>query len=552
MASSSLLLGWLSWLVVHTNKGPSSNVVTAFVSSPVRGVPSTTPSVIVKSIPAPTRITTTNRRSYFHAKTTTTRLFNQPLATEGDWSAYLDENNTGFVYYFNSVTGQSLWEKPTPTFPDVNLSGEAQRRADQQKEAYLKEQQARAASAAPAKKGFFGSILETPASKETVSEPQKAKQDAAQEKSGGMWFGQPQTAAAKTKQEASTSKNDWFGPSLFADALPERPTTQKEKVDEKGKGDWFGSLFASTTSADEEKKAQTKPKKEGGGAGGLFGGMLKSAATSNGAAATTTATKEKIQVTGTATETIAPIQIQSAAYVLPHPAKVRWGGEDAVFTRGRTFGVFDGVSGAEKLDGVPLYSKTLADEMKRVLPDEDESLTMPEITKRLLQCVEIADQTATGASTAVVACIGQDGFLRALNVGDSACLVIRNNRVVAKTREISHYFECPYQLSVDSPDRPRDGTKLNVELARGDLVLMGSDGIFDNLSEKQVLEIVDKEKKNLSTLAKRVVELSRKVSLDRKAPTPYAKLAKRYGDPDFADGLGGKVDDVSCIVVRYE
>ena len=177
---------------------------------------------------------------------------------------------------------------------------------------------------------------------------------------------------------------------------------------------------------------------------------------------------------------------------------------------------------------------------------------MPEITKRLLQCVEIADQTATGASTAVVACIGQDGFLRALNVGDSACLVIRNGRVVAKTREISHYFECPYQLSVDSPDRPRDGTKLNVELARGDLVLMGSDGIFDNLSEKQVLEVVDKEEKNLSTMAKRVSEVSRKVSLDQKAPTPYAKLAKRYGDPDFADGLGGKVDDVSCIVVRYD
>ena len=219
-SSSSLLLGWLSWLVVHTNKGPS-NVVTAFVSSPA--VPrSTTPPAIAKTIP-PTRITTTNRRSYFHA---TTRLFNQPLATEGDWSAYLDENNTGFVYYFNSVTGQSLWEKPTPTFPDVNLSGEAQRRADQQKEAYLKEQQARAAGAAPAKKGFFGSILETPAPKETVSEPQKTK--------------------------------DWFGPSLFADALPERPTTQKEKADEKAKGDWFGSLFASTTSTDEEKKVENR------------------------------------------------------------------------------------------------------------------------------------------------------------------------------------------------------------------------------------------------------------------------------------------------------
>jgi len=38
------------------------------------------------------------------ATTTTTRLCMtapEPLATEGDWSAYLDEASTGLVYYFN-------------------------------------------------------------------------------------------------------------------------------------------------------------------------------------------------------------------------------------------------------------------------------------------------------------------------------------------------------------------------------------------------------------------------------------------------------------------
>ena len=247
----------------------------------------------------------------------------------------------------------------------------------------------------------------------------------------------------------------------------------------------------------------------------------------------------------------APIQIQSAAYVLPHPAKVRWGGEDAVFVMGRTFGVFDGVSGAEKLDGVPLYSKTLAEEMKRQFVSDDESLSIQELSKRLTRSAEVADRIATGASTAIVACISADGFLRALNVGDSTCIVIRQNRVAKRTREISHYFECPYQLSVDSPDRPRDGTRLNVELQRGDLILMASDGIFDNLSEAQICEIVAKEK-TPTAMAKRVSELSRKVSLDGAAITPYSKLAKRYGDPDYADGLGGKVDDVSCIVVSYK
>ena len=47
----------------------------------------------------------------------------QPLATEGDWSAYLDETVTpSKVYYFNHNTGESLWEPPTPTFPDKFLA----------------------------------------------------------------------------------------------------------------------------------------------------------------------------------------------------------------------------------------------------------------------------------------------------------------------------------------------------------------------------------------------------------------------------------------------
>jgi len=46
---------------------------------------------------------------------------NSPLATEGDWSAYLDSNYRR-VYYFNHNTGESLWQPPTPTFPDVSQS----------------------------------------------------------------------------------------------------------------------------------------------------------------------------------------------------------------------------------------------------------------------------------------------------------------------------------------------------------------------------------------------------------------------------------------------
>jgi hypothetical protein len=47
-----------------------------------------------------------------------------PLVTEGPWSAYLDQDNTGMVYYFNSDMGESLWEPPTDTFPLVSMDKE--------------------------------------------------------------------------------------------------------------------------------------------------------------------------------------------------------------------------------------------------------------------------------------------------------------------------------------------------------------------------------------------------------------------------------------------
>ena len=103
-----------------------------------------------------------------------------------------------------------------------------------------------------------------------------------------------------------------------------------------------------------------------------------------------------------------------------------------------------------------------------------------------------------------------------------------------------------------SPDRPKDGTKLNIELVPGDLIIAGSDGVFDNLSDSEILDVVASSPDKLPTLAKQITQRSRKVSQNKKAETPYAKLAQKNGDPDFADGLGGKVDDISCVVVRYD
>jgi protein phosphatase PTC7 len=413
----------------------------------------------------------------------------EPLAAEGDWQAFLDEETTGLIYYFDGKTGESLWEPPTDSFPEIRLSRKQQRLADELRRNYRRGRQEDADGAAKNK---------------AVQEPEESWID-------GL-FDAPVQESAAEPQKNQQRKVDWL-PDIFEQQVKEvkLATVEEPAI----KTSMFGILESFTSRSSE-------------------------AAAVNGDKAVEEEEKSD-------DFTPKPIKIEMASYVLPHPAKVSWGGEDAVFTKGRTFGVFDGVSGADKLDGVPLYSVTLAQEMKKMVGNR--GLSVAEMSLYLTEAAEFADICATGASTAVVASIGENGFLQALNVGDSYCVVIRGGRVTAKTREISHYWECPYQLSEDSPDRPKDGTKLNVELVAGDLVLMGSDGIFDNVDDDALVAMVENGPRKPSQIAKRVVDLSRKMSLDPDSKTPYAKQAQKRGDRDFKDGRGGKLDDACAIVV---
>ena len=400
----------------------------------------------------------------------------KPLAKEGKWAAYLDEETTGLIYYFNSKTGESAWEAPTSSFPKVEMS-------EINKEKMLTK-----------RKEYNQKIEET----------QKEKE---KEEGGGFdfgsFFGKGKNDSVKESMKATkdTSFEATKQTQPIIEINEKKPSIKTEKPTPSFMRNPFQSLQSSSGSND------------------------------NAAVSTTTS----------------PIQIDISSQVLPHPEKVSWGGEDAVFTTGRSFGVFDGVSGAEKLAGIPLYSKTLAMQMEETVGMN--GLTVTQLQSKLLDAAEFADAGATGASTAIVASIGEDNILRALNLGDSYMLVLRDGAVAARTKEIVHYFDCPYQLADESPDRPVDGTSFEFELRKGDVIIAGSDGVFDNLTEEEISQIC---KKNLSgtIMAKNIINSSRRVSFDKNAKTPYAKLAKKARYEGYEDGLGGKLDDLSCITVK--
>lgn len=59
------------------------------------------------------------------------------LCTEGDWEAFLDDDQTGFVYYYNTKTQSSQWEKPYESFPTIVLSKKEQATSDRLTRAYF-------------------------------------------------------------------------------------------------------------------------------------------------------------------------------------------------------------------------------------------------------------------------------------------------------------------------------------------------------------------------------------------------------------------------------
>jgi hypothetical protein len=87
----------------------------------------------------------------------------------------------------------------------------------------------------------------------------------------------------------------------------------------------------------------------------------------------------------------------------------------------------------------------------------------------------------------------QKPLLYVTNLGDCKVLVIRpsEEKVLFRTTEQWHWFDCPMQLGTNSVDTPRkDAVLSKVALQENDIVLALSDGVMDNLWEHEVQTIV--------------------------------------------------------------
>jgi serine/threonine protein phosphatase PrpC len=244
-------------------------------------------------------------------------------------------------------------------------------------------------------------------------------------------------------------------------------------------------------------------------------------------------------------------------------------GEDSYFCRHDSMGIADGVGGWSFHDGnSAFYSRKLMHYAQTELEKFDD-IDADEFSRHhLTDPVEVLsasyDKTnfdcfieqVKGSTTACIAVLRGDE-LRVANLGDCGLVIIRNGEYVFQTEEQQHSFNFPYQLGIVSGDRPTDAQNFQIKVKKGDVVIMGTDGLFDNLFEEEVLQIVRdnttshpmpngqvRVQLNPQAISDALASRARKVAEDPNTiDTPFQTKAVNEG----LYYSGGKMDDISVV-----
>jgi len=172
----------------------------------------------------------------------------------------------------------------------------------------------------------------------------------------------------------------------------------------------------------------------------------------------------------------------------------------------------------------------------------------------------VSETRERGSSTAVICMLdSHNSKLHTVNLGDSGYLLLRKSGydlvTLFRSKEQTHGFNFPYQVGVGGDD-PKLGETQVHEIQNNDILIVGTDGLFDNMYDKQITEIINpfiKESDDIldtELVAQIIAKQAEKLSLNTTWMSPFAKHAY----DNYYDFKGGKHDDITVIVsqVRIE
>jgi protein phosphatase PTC7 len=254
---------------------------------------------------------------------------------------------------------------------------------------------------------------------------------------------------------------------------------------------------------------------------------------------------------------------------LPHREKRAKGGEDASCASKEILSVADGVGGWSEYGIDPsLYSNNLC---SNILEYYNSYKSLPLIQIFIKACENIKHRGSSTCTIATVITKDNKNYVQGLNLGDSGYLILRpiqkeeNNieiQVIYKTEEQTHGFNFPYQVG-ERGDNPSTAEVKDHEVEKNDIIILASDGLWDNLNVDQLVFLLKKyyeiEMKELNNenivkengviiyrpkiLSEIITNSAENVSLDPSYKSPFSIRSR-------GAYLGGKHDDITVIVAQ--
>ncbi|XP_016983380.1 protein phosphatase PTC7 homolog [Drosophila rhopaloa] len=239
-------------------------------------------------------------------------------------------------------------------------------------------------------------------------------------------------------------------------------------------------------------------------------------------------------------------------------------GEDAWFATSNpqadTLGVADGVGGWRSYGVDPgEFSMFLMRSCERLSLSKGYVPQRPDLLLARAYCDLLGQKCpVVGSCTACILTLNrEDGTLYTANIGDSGFLVVRSGAVVCRSLEQQHHFNTPYQLSAPPPghdvnvlsDGPESADTIEFPVKPGDVILLATDGVYDNVPEGFLVEVLTEmsgisDAVRLQMAANAMALMARTLSFNPAHDSPFSQNARKLN----IDASGGKPDDITVLL----
>ncbi|CAN1137901.1 Probable protein phosphatase 2C 80 [Linum perenne] len=166
----------------------------------------------------------------------------------------------------------------------------------------------------------------------------------------------------------------------------------------------------------------------------------------------------------------------------------------------------------------------------------------------ILKSAHSKTKTLGGSTASLIALVGNK--LRFANMGDSGFKVFRNNSVAYESPIQQLGFNHPAQFDARSWMLLKGGpVEGSVKVEAGDIVVAGTDGLFDNLYCSEIEKILEERSDWTAEDLARVIGLTAfGNSVDWKYQSPFERECRKHG----VKFRGGKGDDITVVVGMIE